>query len=76
MGKCTEWAPRAVGCLLHIMTFGAFVDVGMKLLLGSGVTHWTIVSFITLGDGSVSNVTIRVNQMLPFVGLASLPRPF
>ena len=46
-----EGAKRASGAvtrLLHIVTFRRFVNVWMKLLLSSSMTHATIISFFTL----------------------------
>ena len=52
MSKCTECAPRAIACVLDIITLRRLVDLGVKLLLGASVTILTVVSTITVGGVS------------------------
>ena len=49
MSKCTECAPRAIACVLDIITLRRLVDLGVKLLLCASVTILAVVSTITVG---------------------------
>ena len=52
MSKCTECAPRAIACVLDIITLRRLVDLGVKLLLRASVTILAVVSTITVGGVS------------------------
>ena len=47
MGKCAECTSRAVTGVLNVVTFGRFIDFGMKLLLGSSMAVLAGIASIT-----------------------------
>ena len=47
MGKCAECTSRAVTGVLNVVTFGRFIDFGMKLLLGSSMAVLAGITSIT-----------------------------
>ena len=47
--KRSAWA---ISGLLHVVAFGALVDVGMKLLLGACVAHAAIVALFALNQSN------------------------